>query len=287
MILYFTATGNSLYVARQLDGELASIAQERLRADRAYKADAIGIVSPVFYHELPGPVKDFIRTSDFECDYFYIIGTYGAHHGGFAELTRRFMEEGGKQLDYVNTVNMVDNALPGYDIAEQLRIDPEKKVDEHIAAIAADVRARKRFVQPVTADDLAWHESVVARGVIAPSDDEPLYEVRDSCIGCKACAKVCPMNCIQVADGKARFRYADCAACMACIHACPRFAIRFAQLKEKNPGVHYRNPNVTLLDIIASNESPDDEPEPDREAFPWRKPLAFLGYATGEALDLL
>ncbi len=30
---------------------------------------------------------------------------------------------------------MVDNALPAFDIENELKIDPEKKVEEHLSAI--------------------------------------------------------------------------------------------------------------------------------------------------------
>ena len=62
------------------------------------------------------------------------------------------------------------------------------------------------------------------------------------------------MNCIDVRDGRAFHWYGACAICMACIHACPAKAITFATLAEKNPGVHYRNPHVTLADLVAAND---------------------------------
>ena len=253
MLFFFTATGNSLYVARGLDDDLRSIAQELQHEPNRYESAAIGIVSPVFYHELPDPVRDFIARSEFACDYFYIVGTYGAKHGGFAELTRQFLEECGKRADYINTIMMVDNALPGYDIAEQLRIDPDKGVDAHLAAIRADIDARRAYIQVVSQADLDHHFASLARGKIAPTNDEPLYAVTDACTGCGTCADVCPMGCIDVSGGHAEYDYTSCAICMACIHACPERAIAFATLKEKNPGVHYRNPHVALADIVAAN----------------------------------
>ena len=41
-------------------------------------------------------------------------------------------------------------------------------------------------------------------------------------------------------------------ACLACIHACPQKAIQFT-FPEKNPHARYRNPHVSLKDIIAAN----------------------------------
>lgn len=65
MIFYFTATGNSLYAARQIGGgdELVSIAQELRKTDRHYQDDAIGIVVPLFEFDLPDVVDRFIATS--------------------------------------------------------------------------------------------------------------------------------------------------------------------------------------------------------------------------------
>ena len=66
--------------------DLRSIPQELKNPERHYKADKIGIIAPIFELDQPEYVKDFIRTSTFETDYFYIIVTYGMHHGGVAEL---------------------------------------------------------------------------------------------------------------------------------------------------------------------------------------------------------
>ena len=56
IILYFTGTGNSLYVARQLaddDTEVLSIPQ-MMKANRfEFNADEIGVVYPIYGHMLP------------------------------------------------------------------------------------------------------------------------------------------------------------------------------------------------------------------------------------------
>ena len=84
MIFCFTATGNSLYAARQIGGgeEPVSIAQELRRTDRHYEDDAIGIVVPLYEFDLPGVVERFIAGSTFDTDYFFIVSTYGMHNGG-------------------------------------------------------------------------------------------------------------------------------------------------------------------------------------------------------------
>ena len=63
MIFYFTATGNSLYVAKQLDDELISIAQVIAQDDLKFKAEKIGIVTPMFSLKLPDIIQRFLEKS--------------------------------------------------------------------------------------------------------------------------------------------------------------------------------------------------------------------------------
>ena len=65
MIFYFTGTGNSLYAAKQLDTELFSIPQVIHKEQQVFEAESIGIVCPVYGHEMPGMVKDFLRRAEF------------------------------------------------------------------------------------------------------------------------------------------------------------------------------------------------------------------------------
>ena len=59
LIFYFTATGNSLFVARELGGKnIISIPQALKKGELVYEADEIGIVYPVYCHMPPNLVKD-------------------------------------------------------------------------------------------------------------------------------------------------------------------------------------------------------------------------------------
>ncbi|MDE7341291.1 MAG: hypothetical protein K2N80_12175 [Lachnospiraceae bacterium] len=42
-------------------------------------------------------VKEFIRRASFETDYLFVVLTYGAHHGGAAEIADRFIRDAGKR----------------------------------------------------------------------------------------------------------------------------------------------------------------------------------------------
>ena len=72
IVFYFTATGNCLYVARQLSKEIVSIPQAFKQNRLTYEADEIGIVAPTYEGAPPEMVKKFLQNS-YKC---YVSGTY-------------------------------------------------------------------------------------------------------------------------------------------------------------------------------------------------------------------
>ena len=158
MIFYFTATGNCLDIAKRLDNEIYSIAQ--IKGKNNYKTDKIGIIAPTYAFDIPQNVKEFIQNNTFETDYFYIICTYGNKTGGVEERVQRFMQDIGKKVNYINSILMVDNFLPGYDLAEQLKID--KKIDENFIKIKQDIENKVDFVKAETEIDRKDYEIMLS-----------------------------------------------------------------------------------------------------------------------------
>lgn len=251
MIFYFTATGNSLYVAKEMEAHPISIAQAIHDKEKVYCADQIGMVCPVYGHEMPELVKEFLKVSRFETGYFYILLTYGNRHGGAAELAKEYVEGLGLHPAYINVVLMADNFLPGFDMEEQKRLD--KKVDEQISRIHADIVKRKIYISPVTEEDRNVHRTFLAYiARMGSGTDHDLYEITDECIGCGICTKVCPKKCFHLEGQKSIWNSEGCISCMACIHSCPMKAIRL-KMPEKNPHARYRNENISLCEIVEAN----------------------------------
>lgn len=251
MLFYFTATGNSLYVAKQLDENRFSIAQAIHEEEKVYTADKIGIVCPVFRHEAPLLVKEFLSEAKFETDYFYMILTYGSRHGGAPELAQRMLAGFGIHPAYINMVWMADNFLPGFDMSEQKRMD--KKEDVQIARIREDIEAGKAFISPVTDTDRADHQKYLNRTCgMRKGSPAKIYRITGDCIGCGICTRVCPKRCFSMDGQKSVWDPEGCMMCMACIHACPMLAIKM-RIPEKNSKERYRNENISICEIIEAN----------------------------------
>lgn len=250
MVFYFTATGNSLYIAKQLEEKPISIPQIIKNSDLTFEASKIGIVCPVYGHEMPKMVKEFIKNATFKTDYFYIILTYGMLHGGAAELAKKYVNSVSKNVDYIKTIVMVDNFLPNFDMEEQCNID--KKIPENLAVIKADIAAKKHQIEKSGLKNRMIHKGYVAMVKNQDATIWARFKVDDSCVLCGTCKSVCPVNAIKLTDKKAEHTMNDCQACYACVHACPVKAIKFT-VPEKNPDVRYRNENITLKEIIKAN----------------------------------
>ena len=254
MIFYFTGTGNSLYAAKQLDQELISIPQAMHREEQTYRADVIGIVCPVYGHEMPAMVKEFLKKAKFQTNYLYLILTYGNIHGGAAELAQKELRSAGKNADYINTLKMADNYLPAFDMEEQTASEPGKKIEEHLGRIREDIEEGKKWIQPASKEDRAWHRKYLERQAAVPSDQwRHIYDVTEECIGCGICTRVCPAGCIHLEKGRAVHTMENCQMCMACIHHCPQNAIRLT-IPEKNPAARFHNSHIRLTEIVKAND---------------------------------
>lgn len=128
MVFYYTATGNSLYVARQFSDAPISIPQIMRGRERSFSDESIGIVCPVFAGQPPKLVEKFLEESQFEAEYLYIILTYGHDESDSPEFTAKLAEKYGVFVDYITAIKMVDNYLPVFDMKEETAL--EKHVEE-------------------------------------------------------------------------------------------------------------------------------------------------------------
>lgn len=266
IILYFTATGNSLYVARQLaekNTELHSIPQMVKQGKYEFHADEIGIVYPIFGQMPPNQVRNFLAKAKLDAPYRFAVLTYGNAKMVATSLFDKLTRELGKPFHYVSSILMVDNFLPAFDINEQIKIN--KHIPESLARIQNDIKEQKHFIEPSESPDfkpfrafLASRNLDIDKGYLMRS--EKCFVIQESCIECGACTQVCPRGNYELTP-KGVETQGDCDFCFACIHNCPQKAIAFATNSgypvlahgEKNPYARYRNEHISLMDIKRAN----------------------------------
>lgn len=254
MVFYFTGTGNSLYVAKNLDSKYISIAQAIHFENLKFKADKIGVICPIYGHEMPDLVKLFFKTAEFDTEYFYLILTYGNRHGGARELAEKFLDSIGKKANYINTLLMIDNFLPAFDMQKQVKTAYVKRIDENIKKIKSDLEVKKEWFSPVTETDRDAHCRFLRGPYNNITSDflKNVYQITSDCIGCGICTRVCPVGCINLVDGRAVSSGENCQYCMACIHHCPKKAIKM-NVFEVNPDARYHNGHIKLNEIVSAN----------------------------------
>jgi flavodoxin len=142
-IFYYTTTGNCLYIAKNIGGELLSISQLLQQEKTHFKDEVIGFVTPCYGFDVPPIVRRFMEMHSFEADYFFAIMSYGnmlaAGLSEFDKVAANF----NIKLHYANGILMVDNYLPVFKVEDQLAKAPERKIDEHIQIIVDDIKNKR------------------------------------------------------------------------------------------------------------------------------------------------
>ncbi len=249
-ICYFTATGNSLYVARRLGGERKSIPQLMRKTPIRIRDDAVGIVCPVYCGEMPKMVRTFLEKAEIETDYFFFIYTNGMADTVARPNAELAAKKAGLTLHYSAAIRMVDNYLPGFEMQNQIKTAGEKKIEAQIEQVCLEIARRSENTVKLTVArraEMALVHNTMGRAILKGSAAQS-YVVSDDCIRCGVCAKVCPANNITVID---RVQFADrCEVCYACVHNCPKNAIH---LKNEQSAARFRNEHVGLTDIVSAN----------------------------------
>ena len=142
-ICYFTASGNSLYVARRIGGNLLSIPKLMRQEKIEIEDDAVGIICPVYAAELPIMVMDFMRTAEIRTEYFFFVLTCGDRFDIVLGHAEQAAQARGWDLKYADGVKMVYNYLPMYDMQEEVAKLPQKDVEGQINRVCANICDRK------------------------------------------------------------------------------------------------------------------------------------------------
>lgn len=252
-IFYFTATGNSLYIAKSFKNATLYSIPKLLKEGRfEFSDEVIGIITPTHNFSTPTLIRVFLSQAKLECKYFFTLFTCGGSTLGALDEYARFVQKQGIRLDYLNKIAMMDNYLKFWDMKEQKKKLPQKRTQEKLEEVLKDIEERREF-RAKSNVLYRWLSEITYFYCSRFVKNHKQFSIQDTCINCNICSQVCPVDNILPTTPKPTYQE-HCIFCLACTHHCPTHSITLQGEKSKE---RYRHPNISLKEIIASNQALD------------------------------
>ena len=246
MILYFSGTGNSKYVAKRiadaLGDEIINL-NDRIKASNTSSIETgerLIVVTPTYAWRIPRVVRDWLRKTELRgAKQVWFVMTCGSEIGNADKYNRELCAE--KAISCMGTAQIVmpENYIamfsaPQADEAREIVAQAEPSIDRATAAIQRN--------QPFAPTRNNLYDRFMS-GPVNPIFYKffvkaNAFAVSSACIGCGQCAKRCPMNNVTLKDGKPVWGR-NCTHCMACICYCPVSAIEYGKKSVGQPRYHF------------------------------------------------
>lgn len=243
MILYFSGTGNSRFVAKNLskilEDEVVSLNHVFKETNQSdfYSEKPYVFVTPSHMSRMPLKVENYLLNAHFEGNKnAYFIFTAGQAIGNAGKYCEKICQKHHFVYKGTQAVQMPANYVVMYDVLN--KNDAIKKAQEVIPVIEKIGKTIQKC-DSLKNDQLRGHKLF---GAFAPAFHKVMvsskpFKVEGTCIGCQKCIEVCPLNNIQFIDGKPVWNN-QCMHCMACISICPQEVIQYGN-KTKNRQRYY------------------------------------------------
>ncbi|MCC0631322.1 EFR1 family ferrodoxin [Clostridioides sp. ZZV15-6388] len=236
MIIYFSGTGNSEYVAKKISKELQDEVLnifEKIRT-RDY-SDLISdrpwvIVVPTYAWRIPRIVHEWLMKTELGGNKnIYFVMTCGADIGNAGTYLNKLCEEKGMNYRGCVSVIMPENyiALFSTPSKEEALVTIEQ-ADQKISSTIQCIRTDIAFPESKATFKAKFSSGFVNNIFYPIFVHSKKFYVTDACVSCKKCENVCPLENIHLNDGKPNWGN-HCTHCMACICRCPKEAIEYGE----------------------------------------------------------
>lgn len=236
MILYFSGTGNSEYVAKYIAEKIEDVTEnlfDRIRNEDYSPMESERpwiVVTPTYGWRIPNVVEMFLRKTDFNgSQEMYFVMTCGQDNGCAGKYLQKMCE--GVNLKYMGCAEVVmpENYIAMFEVPdkdEALKIieDSEKSMDKIVQYLSERNPFPEKKVQLkdwITSGPV----NQVFRRFFVKADS---FRVTDDCVHCGKCEQVCPLENIHYINEKPVWGD-NCTHCMACICRCPQGAIEYGR----------------------------------------------------------
>ena len=255
-IYWFSGTGNSLAVAKDLaeklpDVELIPMAQAVNNPPDA--SGTIGLVFPVYAFGPPAIVECFIEKMNVTADSrIFFVCTCAVTSGSTTYFIRKMLRRRELTLAASWVVKQPENYPP-------LGGTPDEKSQRKTHAVADE--KTKRIVEEFQTGGLEqaglfWRIAglfaYAAFRWFERHRADRFFRADSKCNGCGLCARICPVGNIEMIDGRPAWR-GKCEQCFACFHWCPQNAIQYGASSRLR---RYHHPRTSVADFNRRGESP-------------------------------
>lgn len=256
MIFYFSATGNSRWLAKELgqatQEEIISICDAPMFHCYTLKDDErIGFVFPVHGWRPPKIMLDFIATLSFKGDtdthYCYTAMTAGDDIGRSVDYLNGALGRLGLHTHAAFSLKMPNTyvGLPLMNtdkpqIVQAKKQESEKLLRQYIPRI----QNCENGITPIHKSHWPRINSDILGNLFVKRllTDKPFSVDESRCVKCGICADVCPTDNIKGGLGfQPTWLHADkCITCFACYHYCPHHAIEYGSKTRHKGQYHYK-----------------------------------------------